>query len=64
MAKPTEQLDWIYNNLSYYSACLIFLNANEKEIPETHVEVIGDKKFEIPKLDYEWVGDTFRFLSL
>ena len=50
---PTEQLDWIYNNLSYYSACLIFLKSNEIEIPETHIEVIGDKKFVIPKLDYE-----------
>ncbi len=53
--KPTEQLDYIYNNLSYYSACLIFLNANDREIPETHLEVIGDKKFEIPKIDYEWI---------
>lgn len=52
---PTEQLDWIYNNLSYYSACLIFLNSNGKEIPKTHIEVIGDKNFEIPKLDYEWI---------
>ncbi len=58
---PTEQLDWIYNNLSYYSACLIFLNANEKEIPETHVEVIGDKKFEIPILDYEWIETLLDF---
>ena len=59
--KPTEQLDWIYNNLSYYSACLIFLNANEKEIPEIHLEVIGDKNFEIPKLDYEWVETLLDF---
>lgn len=52
---PTENLDWIYSNLSYYSACLIFLNANEIEIPVTHLEVIGDKKFKIPTLDYEWI---------
>ncbi|MFZ1789115.1 MAG: DEAD/DEAH box helicase family protein [Saprospiraceae bacterium] len=52
---PIEQLDWIYNNLSYYSAFLIFLKSNEKEIPETHLEVIGDQKFEIPKLNYEWI---------
>ncbi|WP_367210227.1 DEAD/DEAH box helicase family protein [Sphingobacterium sp. R2] len=58
---PTEQLDWIYNNLSYYSACLIFLKANNKEIPETHLEVIGDKKFEIPKLDYEWIETLLDF---
>lgn len=52
---PREQLDWIYNNLSYYSACLIFLKSNEKEIPATHLKVIGDKNFKIPKLDYEWI---------
>ena len=58
---PTEQLDWIYNNLSYYSACLIFLKATNKEIPETHLEVIGDKKFEIPKLDYKWIETLLDF---
>lgn len=58
---PTEQLDWIYNNLSYYSACLIFLNSNEKEISETHLEVIGDKKFKIPELDYQWIETLLDF---
>ncbi len=52
---PTEHLDWIYDNLSYYSACLIFLKSNEKEIPETHLEIIGDKKLEVPQLNYEWM---------
>lgn len=58
---PTEQLDWIYNNLSYYSACLIYLNANGKEIPEIHLEVIGDKKLEIPTLDYNWIETILDF---
>lgn len=58
---PTEHLDWIYNNLSYYSACLIFLNANNKEIPETHLDVIGDTELEIPKLDYEWMETLLDF---
>ena len=58
---PTKHLDWIYNNLSYYSACLIFLKANNIEIPETHLEVIGDKKFEVPKLDYEWIETILDF---
>lgn len=58
---PTEQLDWIYNNLSYYSACLIFLKSNQKEIPEKHLEVIGDKKLEIPNLDYEWMETLLEF---
>lgn len=58
---PTEQLDWIYNNLSFYSACLIFLNSNKKEIPETHLEVIGDKKLKIPNLDYDWMETILDF---
>lgn len=58
---PTEHLDWIYNNLSYYSACLIFLKYNDNEIPKTHLEVIGDYKFEIPKLDYEWIETLLDF---
>ncbi|GAA0551372.1 DEAD/DEAH box helicase family protein [Chitinophaga japonensis] len=52
---PMEHLDWIYNNLSYYSACLIFLHANGKEIPETHLEIIGDKRLQVPPLDYNWL---------
>lgn len=58
---PTDQLDWIYNNLSYYSACLIFLQSNEKEIPEIHLEVIGNKNFKIPELDYEWIETLLDF---
>lgn len=58
---PTKHLDWIYTNLSNYSACLIFLNANEREIPETHLKVIEDKKFEIPKLNYEWIETLLDF---
>src|SRR5690606_17292436 len=58
---PLAQLDWIYNNLAYYSACLIFLHANQQEIPTTHLEVIGDKKFSIPKLDYAWMETLLDF---
>jgi superfamily II DNA or RNA helicase len=58
---PTDQLDWIYNNLSFYSACLIYLSANGKKIPETHLEIIGDKKIEIPPLDYSWTETILDF---
>ncbi|QDO94630.1 DEAD/DEAH box helicase [Formosa sediminum] len=58
---PTNQLDWIYTNLPYYSACLIFLNANQKEIPITHLEIIGDKNLTIPKLDYNWIETILDF---
>lgn len=58
---PEEHLDWIYNNLSYYSSSIIFLHYNLKEIPEIHLEIIGDKQFEIPVLDYEWIETLLEF---
>jgi len=58
---PTENLDWIYKNLSFYSACLIYLNANKKLIPKTHLEIIGDDKIEIPILDYNWMETLLDF---
>ena len=58
---PTNHLDWIYSNLSYYSACLIFLNANNIEIPEIHLDVIGDKELTIPNLDYNWIENILDF---
>ena len=59
--KPAEQLNWIYKNLAFYSACLIFLNANKKEIPKTHLKIIGDDKIDIPKLDYNWIETLLDF---
>lgn len=58
---PTENFEWIYSNLSWYSACLIFLNANEVAISEVHLEIIGDKDFEIPELDYQWMETIIDF---
>lgn len=52
---PLEHLDWIYTNLSCYSACLIFLNAIGRPISEVHLEIIGDKKLKIPPLAYDWI---------
>ncbi|WP_431293963.1 DEAD/DEAH box helicase family protein [Pedobacter sp. P26] len=58
---PTEHLEWIYTNLSCYSACLIFLNANGREIHELHTEVMGDEKLKIPPLDYHWMEKLLDF---
>ncbi len=58
---PPENLEWIYNNLPFYSATLIFLHANEIEIPETHLEIIGDKNLQIPPLDYTWMETLLEF---
>lgn len=53
---PMANLEWIYNHMSCYSACLIFLKANKREIPETHFEIIGEPTLETPELDYEWLS--------
>ena len=58
---PNEQLDWIYTNLEYYSATLIFLNAIGKNISINHLEIIGDKEFIIPELNYEWIEILLTF---
>ncbi|SDC54926.1 DEAD/DEAH box helicase family protein [Pedobacter soli] len=58
---PAEHLEWIYTNLSCYSACLIFLHANNREIHQLHIEVIGDQKLKIPELDYHWMETLLNF---
>jgi len=58
---PTEKLDWIYNNLECYSSVLIFLHSIGKFVTETHLEIIGDKKFKVPQLNYEWIEILLSF---
>lgn len=58
---PLENLDWIYNNLECYSSVLIFLNAVGKVVTKKHLEVIGDKKFKVPPLNYEWIEILLTF---
>ncbi len=58
---PLENIEWIYSNLEYYSAMLIFLHAIGEEITATHLEVIGDAHFKIPKLNYDWIETLLTF---
>ena len=58
---PADNLEWIYTNLPFYSASLIFLNANELAIPKTHLEIIGDKDLKIPDFDYQWAETILEF---
>ena len=58
---PSKNIEWIYNNLECYSSVLIFLNAVGKIITETHLEIIGDKKFKVPQLNYEWIEILLSF---
>lgn len=58
---PNNNLEWIYSNLEYYSASLIYLNATEFEVRKEHLEVIGDAKFKIPELNFEWLQILLKF---
>lgn len=58
---PTENLNWIYNNLACYSSVLIFLNSIGKLVTVTHLKIIGNKKFRIPQLNYEWLEILLSF---
>lgn len=58
---PLKNLEWIYGNLEYYSAVLIFLYAAGKTVTDKHLEVIGDKKFKVPSLTYEWIEKLLTF---
>lgn len=58
---PSEKIDWIYNNLECYSAVLIFLNSVGNTVTESHLEIIGDKKFRVPQLNYEWIEILLSF---
>jgi len=58
---PLEQLDWIYGNLECFSATLIYLNAAGKQVNDEHLEVIGDNKFKVPRLNYEWMEILLTF---
>jgi len=58
---PTNNLEWIYSNLECYSSVLIFLNEVGKIITESQLEVIGDKKYKIPSLNYEWIEILLTF---
>lgn len=53
-ANPDDQLEWIYSNLPYYSACLIFLHANRREIPLSHSAIIDDGDLQIPEFTPDW----------
>jgi len=59
--QPGEHLDWIYTNLSCYSASLIYLNANGRQIPKSHLDVIDDKNLKIPEFDYQWAEELLDF---
>jgi len=60
--KPKLQLEWIYENIEVYSSLLIFLHHNEIEISKIHLDVIGDRKLKIPKLNEHWIDVLLNYI--
>ncbi|WP_462251162.1 DEAD/DEAH box helicase family protein [Ekhidna sp.] len=58
---PEAQLDWIYSNMEYYSAILIYLNHNDIAIEDRHVKITGNKPSKLPKLSKEWLELLLEF---
>lgn len=58
---PLKHQYWIYSNIEYYSASLIFLNAVGKVVSPEHLEIIGDKNYVIPELTYDWIEIILTF---
>jgi len=58
---PTQHLEVIYEDISLYSASLIFLHGNGRPISEDHLKIIGASEFDIPHLDYEWMACLLEF---
>ncbi|MGG5507329.1 MULTISPECIES: DEAD/DEAH box helicase family protein [unclassified Myroides] len=59
--QPLEHLDWIYENLTTYVACLVYLKDSEQQVNKTHLKVLGLSQDEIPSLDLVWFEKVLNF---
>ncbi|MDR2951088.1 MAG: DEAD/DEAH box helicase family protein [Prevotella sp.] len=65
--EPEKYLDWIYDNLPIYTSCIIFLHANNIEIPVIHLRIVSGyegndiPKVDIPELLYERIEILLNF---
>lgn len=50
---------YIFDNLAFYSSCLVFLSANGQEISPFHFELLGisaeEGGMQLPPLDFSWL---------
>jgi len=59
--QPLQHLDWIYENLTTYVACLVFLQSIEGKIPSVHKKILGLSEEELPALDLLWFEKMLHF---
>jgi superfamily II DNA or RNA helicase len=61
IVEPNSNLEWIYTNLEYYSATLIYLNSVGVKMEDKHLEVIGNRNFVVPEMDFKWMETLLSF---
>ena len=59
--QPLAHLDWIYENLTTYVACLVFLQEVNGGIDKVYKKVLGLQEEEIPPLDFVWFEKMLNF---
>ncbi|MBB1138258.1 DEAD/DEAH box helicase family protein [Myroides sp. WP-1] len=59
--QPLEHLDWIYENLTTYVACLVFIKDCDQQVDKIHLKVLGLSQDEIPPLDLVWFEKMLNF---
>lgn len=61
IVNPLGHIDWIYENLESYMACLIFINDYRGAIATLHLEVLGNKNAVVPVLSFRWLEKALDF---
>lgn len=60
ITEPELHLEWIYDNLNFYLACIVFINNFQTKVEKIHFKILGlDKK--IPRLDINWMEQLLNY---
>jgi superfamily II DNA or RNA helicase len=58
---PEEQLVWIYDNMEYFLACLVFINHFDTDFAQSKLYILGKDEIEIPVLNPVWMEKVIQF---
>jgi len=61
LQQPLAHLDWIYENLTTYVACLVFIKEVDQDLDKIHLKVLGLAQDELPPLDLVWFEKMLNF---
>jgi superfamily II DNA or RNA helicase len=58
---PEEHLVWIYDNIEYFFACLIFVNHFDTDLAQSRVYILGKEEKVLPVLNAVWMEKVIQF---